>query len=255
VALSWHAVNGLFAARMGAFPATLDERQHLSFIRAMEAAPQLPPRYEVLRVLDPSGARFAASVNHLNHPSPYYLAMGPVDRLVGGSALGLRLATSAGRCSRPASECSGWPERAVFAAPLVLLTRRSALLPALGLALCGRSNHTVLMMVGFGALIAEVLRLRFRAPRPEHWASPWPHPQPGQPRRLRAPAAPYPGLLFAGLRLHLLPRHDRAVLGAGAEQLSAAGRLPRCRRSGRGRARRRPGQGRGGVGNSHESAV
>lgn len=204
MALSWHAVNGLFAARMGAFPATLDEWQQLSFIRAMEAAPQLPPRYEVLRVLDPSGARFAASVNYLNHPSPYYLSTGPVDRLVCGAALGLRLANlgpslvavalllAAGfRAPRLArAGCVRRRPGAVSklsvvaglinndkAASLIGLiewqrepTRRSALLLALGLAQCRRTKHTVLLMAGFGAVIAEVLRLRFRAPRPEHWA-------------------------------------------------------------------------------------
>lgn len=130
VALGWHAVNGLVAALMGAFPATLDELQHLSFIRAMAATPQLLPRYQDLRVLDPSGGRFTGAVNYLNHPSPYYLVMGQVDRLLGGSVLGLRLANLGLSLAAVALLLSAgfrvlkdWRERAVFAAVLVLFPK------------------------------------------------------------------------------------------------------------------------------------
>src|SRR5580704_17139250 len=91
-ALSFHAASGPISALMGVFPTTLDELEHLSYIRSMEQAPRLVPRYEDLRVLAPVGGHFTSAVNYLNHPSPYYLLMGLVDRAVGGSILGLRLA-------------------------------------------------------------------------------------------------------------------------------------------------------------------
>jgi hypothetical protein len=130
LALAWHAVNGLVAALMGAFPATLDELQHLSFVRAMAATPQLLPRYQDLRVLDPTGGHFTGAVNYLNHPAPYYLVMGQVDRLLGGSVLGLRIANLGLSLAAVAlllaagfRVLKGWRERAVLAAVLVLFPK------------------------------------------------------------------------------------------------------------------------------------
>ena len=63
LALAFHAVNGLTALVMGAFPATLDELQHLSFIRTMGQNPRLFPDYAGMRVLDSHGAAFTATLS------------------------------------------------------------------------------------------------------------------------------------------------------------------------------------------------
>lgn len=207
LALAFHAVNGLFALLIGAFPTSLDELQHLSFIRSMEARPSLLPRYEDLRVLDDSGRTFTAAPNYLNHPSPYYVAMGWVDRAVGGDIralrlvdLGLSLAAVALMLLAGFRVLKDWKSRTVFAAALVLFPKagvvaglinndnaallvtgaaflalvewqrspstRNAVFLALGLAACGWTKLTILLMLAFGALIAEALRLRVRGPRP-----------------------------------------------------------------------------------------
>ncbi len=208
LALGFHALGGLMAALMGVFPTTLDELQHLSYIRSMEQARRLFPRYEDLRVLDAGGAHFTHAVNYLNHPSPYYLFMGLVDRAVGGSILGLRLADLGLSLCAVAlmlvagfRVVTGWKERAVFAAALVLFPKlgvvaglinndnaallatavsflgliewsrrpslKTALLLALGVALCGWTKLTVLLMIGFSLLFGEAFRLaveKTRAP-------------------------------------------------------------------------------------------
>jgi hypothetical protein len=207
LALVFHAVNGLFAAAMGAFPASLDELQHLSFIRAMGQAPALLPRYQDLRVLGAHATRFTAAPNYLNHPSPYYIAMGWADRALGGDIaalrvidLGLSLAAVGLMLLAGCRVLRGWKERAVFAAALVLFpklgvvaglinndnaallavavaffglvewqarpSKRHALVLAIGLALCGWTKLTVLLMMAFGAAIAEALRWRAPGPRP-----------------------------------------------------------------------------------------
>jgi hypothetical protein len=207
LALAWHATNGLFAALMGRFPATLDELQHLSFIRWMEREPRLLPRYQDLRVLDAGAERFTATANYLNHPSPYYLLMGLADRALGGSILGLRLADlGLSLCAVAVMliagfrVLTGWRERAVFAAVLVLFPKLgvvaglisndnaallaagvaflgliewqrrpvagTALLLGFGLALCGWTKLTVLLMAGFAVVVAEALRLWTDKARP-----------------------------------------------------------------------------------------
>jgi hypothetical protein len=206
-ALAFHAVNGLFAALMDRFPSALDELQHLSYVRAMEVSPSLFTRFEQLRVLDSSGARFSSAANYLSHPSPYYLLMGLFDRALGGSILGLRLVNlglSFGAVAIMLAAgyrvLTGWRERAVFAAALVLFPKlgsvaglinndngallataaaffgliewqrrpcaRTGALLGLGLALCGWTKLTVLVMAGLAVLIAEGLRLWSRKTRP-----------------------------------------------------------------------------------------
>jgi hypothetical protein len=129
-ALLFHAANGLVFALMARFPTSLDELQHLSYIRWMERAPRLFPRYQDLRVLDVTGRHFTSAANYLNHPSPYYLLMGPLDRAFGGSALDLRLVNlSLSLCAGAFilwagyRVLDGWRERAVFAAALVLFPK------------------------------------------------------------------------------------------------------------------------------------
>ena len=200
-ALGLHALNGLLAALMDRFPSSLDELQHLSFIRAMGARPRLLPDYDGLRVLSGPAGGFTNAPNYLNHPSPYYLLMGPFDRIVGGSILGLRLANLGLSLAAVAillaagfQVLKGWRERAVFAAGLVLFPKlgavaglinndnaalfavavavlglvawhrgpsaRSALILGLGVALCGWTKLTVLLMVAISVVTAEGLRLR-----------------------------------------------------------------------------------------------
>lgn len=198
-ALAFHATNGILVALFGPFPNNLDEIQHLSYIRWMEGAPRLFPRYQDMRVLDVRGAHFTQAVNYLNHPSPYYLLMGAVDRVLGGSTLGLRfvdLGLSLGGVAlllwAAYRVLGSWKERAVFAAALVLFPQlgvvaglinnddaallatgvaflgliewqrrpsgKTALILGLGVALCGWTKLTVLLMIGFSVLIAEALR-------------------------------------------------------------------------------------------------
>jgi hypothetical protein len=205
-ALAFHALNGLFAALMDRFPSSLDELQHLSFIRAMAARPRILPNYDALRVLAGPTGGFTAAPNYLNHPSPYYLLMAPIDRLVGGSVLSLRLVNLSLSLAGVAILLAagfrvfkGWRERAVFAGALVLFpklgavaglinndnaaflavavavmglvawqrspSRRAAILLALGVALCGWTKLTVLLMIGFSVAIGEALRL-WRARKP-----------------------------------------------------------------------------------------
>jgi hypothetical protein len=199
-ALGFHILNGDCAALMDRFPSSLDELQHLSFIRAMAARPRVLPDYDALRVLAGPAGGFTATPNYLNHPSPDYLLMAPIDRLVGGSILGLRLANLSLSLAAVAillaagfQVLKGWRERAVFAGALVLFpklgavaglinndnaaflavavavlglvawqrapSRRSAILLALGVALCGWTKLTVLLMIGFSVAIGEALRL------------------------------------------------------------------------------------------------
>ena len=209
-AFAFHALNGLLAALMDRFPSSLDELQHLSFIRAMQARPRLLPDYDNLRVLTGPAGGFTDAPNYLNHPSPYYLLIAPLDRLTGGSVLGLRLANLSLSLAAVAillaagfQVLKGWRERAVFAGALVLFpklgavaglinndngallavavavlglvawqrapTRAAALLLALGVALCGWTKLTVLLMIAFSVVIAEGLRLS-RSRKPESLA-------------------------------------------------------------------------------------
>ncbi|MDR3506516.1 MAG: hypothetical protein P4L64_01335 [Caulobacteraceae bacterium] len=193
------------------FPASLDELQHLSFIRWSEADPRLLPRYQDLRVLEGNDHVFTSAPNYLNHPAPYYLLMGLVDRALGGSVLGLRLVNLGLSLSALAlllvvgfRLLQGWRERAVFAFALVLFpklgvvgglinndngallavavgclglvawqrrpTFGAALLLAIGLALCGWTKFTVLLMIVSAAAVAEVLRYWKSRERPEFGA-------------------------------------------------------------------------------------
>jgi uncharacterized membrane protein YhaH (DUF805 family) len=132
-ALVLHIVNGLVSALMGAFPASLDELQHFSLIRTLEASPRLFPAYDSLRDLDPRTLQFTAQANYLNHPSPYYLLMGLVDRAAHGSVLALRL-TDLGLSTLAVlimlvagfRALAGWKERALFALLLVLFPKLGA---------------------------------------------------------------------------------------------------------------------------------
>jgi len=132
-ALCLHVLNGLVSALMGAFPASLDELQHVSLIRTLEASPRLFPSYDSLRDIDPRTLQFTAQANYLNHPSPYYLLMGLVDRAAHGSILALRL-TDLGLSMLAVlimlvagfRALAGWKERALFALLLVLFPKLGA---------------------------------------------------------------------------------------------------------------------------------
>ena len=120
-ALGFHALGGLLAALMDRFPSSLDELQHLSFIREMGARPRVLPNYDDLRVLAGPAGGFTDAPNYLNHPSLYYLLMAPLDRLTGGSVLALRLANLGLSLAAVAillaagfQVLKGWRERAVF---------------------------------------------------------------------------------------------------------------------------------------------
>ncbi|MGH6987930.1 MAG: hypothetical protein ACRED9_13975 [Caulobacteraceae bacterium] len=198
-ALAWHLFGALLVARLIAFPSTLDEIEHLSFIRWMERAPSLLPHYERMRILAPDLAHWTNTTNYVVHPSPYYLFIGLFDRLFGGNVLTLRLVDIAISTTAVAlilwagfRVLSGWRERAAFAAFLVGFPKlaivagminndnaaflaagvgfacllawqrragwREAAFLAFGLAFCGWTKLTVLLMVGLSALIAEALR-------------------------------------------------------------------------------------------------
>ncbi len=208
-ALAFHALGGLLAALMDRFPSSLDELQHLSFIRAMGMRPRVLPNYDDLRVLAGPAGGFTNAPNYLNHPSLYYMLMAPLDRLTGGSVLALRLANLGLSLAAVAillaagfKVLKGWRERAVFAGALVLFpklaavaglinndngallavavavfgliawqrapSRGAVLVLALGVALCGWTKLTVLLMIGFSVAIAEGLRL-WRTRRPAPW--------------------------------------------------------------------------------------
>ena len=207
LALAFHALNGLAVLCMSVFPTSLDELQHLSFIRTMAASPRLFPDYDRMRVLDVHGHAFTATPNYLGHPSPYYIAMAGADALTGGDVtalrlvdLGLSLAAVTLLLAAGFRVLKDWPERAVYAAALVLFPKigvvagminndnaallavavafcgligwqrrpsmGAAALLALGLALCGWTKLTALLMVGFGFAIAEILRWAVPAKRP-----------------------------------------------------------------------------------------
>jgi hypothetical protein len=72
------------------FPATIDELEHLSFVRAMERTPRMFRDYTQLRILDPDLSKFSATPNYLNHPSLYYLAMAALDRPQAGPDVSVR---------------------------------------------------------------------------------------------------------------------------------------------------------------------
>jgi hypothetical protein len=213
LALGFQLLGALLVALLSPFPTSLDEGQHLSFIRWLEARPALFPPYEEMRVLAGDGRTFTGVENYLNHPSPYYWLMGAVDRLSGGSVLALRLADAALATAGIGLMLAagfrvlkGWRERALFAALLVLFPklgvvagminndnaalvatgaaflglvlwhqrdgRREALFLAAALALAGWTKLTVLLMLGFGVALAELLRpgllARLRA-APVNW--------------------------------------------------------------------------------------
>ncbi|MCB9959437.1 MAG: glycosyltransferase family 39 protein [Rhodospirillaceae bacterium] len=67
------------------FPAPFDEAQHLVYLRYAFAHGTLFP--DLTGIRGPEGA-----ANYLNHPALYYLAMGAVDRMLGGGVTALRLA-------------------------------------------------------------------------------------------------------------------------------------------------------------------
>ncbi len=156
-ALGYQTFEGLVTALMGRFPATLDELQHLSYIRSMESSPQIFTRFDDLRVLDASGTRFTQTGNYLDHPSPYYLLMAPVDRMLNGSILGLRLVNLGLSLCAVAlmltagfSVLKGWKERAVFAAALVLFPK----LAVIGGLINNDNGALIATGLGFLALIA-----------------------------------------------------------------------------------------------------
>ena len=58
-----------------------DEVAHASYVAQLQQTGQLWPRFEDLRMLDPSSFAFTSQANYLNHPSPYYFLLarlGPV---------------------------------------------------------------------------------------------------------------------------------------------------------------------------------
>ncbi|QUD88591.1 hypothetical protein [Phenylobacterium montanum] len=129
-ALAFHVLGAGLIVWFAHFPQSLDEIQHLSFVRAMEAQPSLFPHYEALRTLDPGCLCWGAQPNYLPHPSPYYLLMAPIDRLSGGSFIALRIADVAISTVGVALMLAGgfrllrgWRPRAVFALFLVLFPK------------------------------------------------------------------------------------------------------------------------------------
>lgn len=175
-AMAAHAVNGAVTSAVGVFPVSLDELQHLSFIRAMERTPQLLPRYQDLRVLTPDASAFTAAPNYLNHPSPYYLLMGLADHALGGSIAGLRLVNLLLSLAGVAvllvagfQLLKSWRERAVYAAVLVLFPKlgvvaglinndNGALLAA-GFTFLGLARWQARPSTGSAALLAAGLAL------------------------------------------------------------------------------------------------
>lgn len=61
-----------------------DEPAHVSYVTYVGSAGRFVPRYEEMRLLD-EGGRFGELPNYLAHPSPYYAAIGGVDRVFGAS--------------------------------------------------------------------------------------------------------------------------------------------------------------------------
>ncbi len=133
LALAFHAVNGLAALWLSVFPTTLDELQHLSFIRTMAVSPRVFPDYDRMQVLDVNAHAFTATINYLSQPSPYYIAMAGADRLTGGDVtalrlvdLGLSLAAVALILVAGFQLLKDWRSRAVYAAALGSCFPRSA---------------------------------------------------------------------------------------------------------------------------------
>jgi hypothetical protein len=90
-ALAFHVLGAALVADLSLFPSSLDEIQHLSYLRWMAHAPALFPHFEAIPTLDDRATHWTAAPNYLNHPSPYYLALGGLDRLLGGSVAAMRL--------------------------------------------------------------------------------------------------------------------------------------------------------------------
>ncbi len=133
-ALTYHLVGALGVSRASVFPSSLDELQHLSFVRWMERWPRLFPHYETMRTLAPNGSEWTPVGNYLNHPSPYYLLMAGIDRLSGGSIGALRAADTTLSLAALAvllwggfRVLTGWRERSVFAALLVAFPKLSVI--------------------------------------------------------------------------------------------------------------------------------
>ncbi len=119
----------------------------------MEAKPELFPKYQDLRVLDAVGRWFTSTPNYLNHPTPYYFAMGVVDRLTGELITALRMANLTISTAAIVILIAvgfrllkSWLERTIYAMALVLF-------PKIGL-LAGLINNdnAALFAVGVACL-------------------------------------------------------------------------------------------------------
>jgi hypothetical protein len=83
-------VTALTVALVHPYPTEFDERAHLSYAAAEAARPQLFPDLSTYRLLDADRVQWSGESNYLNHPSPYYLALGAL-RNVGFGVTALRL--------------------------------------------------------------------------------------------------------------------------------------------------------------------
>ncbi|MCA8933994.1 MAG: glycosyltransferase family 39 protein, partial [Rhodospirillaceae bacterium] len=88
VSLSVALILASLSALLLPYPSPFDEAAHLSYARHVFDHPALLPALDRMR--QESGA-----ANYLNHPAPYYLIVGAVDRLAGGAVAIVRLASAA----------------------------------------------------------------------------------------------------------------------------------------------------------------
>ena len=61
-----------------------DEVAHVSYVAHLQRTGQLWPRFEDLRMLDPSSFSFTNQANYLNHPSPYYFLLARLGPILEG---------------------------------------------------------------------------------------------------------------------------------------------------------------------------
>ena len=61
-----------------------DEVAHASYVAHLQQTGELWPRFEDLRMLDPSSFSFTNQANYLNHPSPYYFLLARLGPILEG---------------------------------------------------------------------------------------------------------------------------------------------------------------------------
>ena len=158
--LLFHLGFSLWLAFTTPFPSPIDELQHISFVQTMASEPKLFPDHSGL-VVEPLTEGEARKPNYLNHPSPYYLALGlawDAGASVESQVLKLRLINVALAALAMAimllagaSALPDIPSRAVFSAALVLFPKTAAA--------AGLVNNDALVLLATAIVFAGLVRL------------------------------------------------------------------------------------------------